>query len=254
MKTVFITGASSGIGFACAEVFAREKYNLLLASRRIDRLHAMANDLQGKYGVKIHAVGLDVKDKSLVAKTWDELPDAWKEVDVLINNAGLSQGLDPIQNGDVEDWDRMIDTNIKGLLYVTRIVASVMQERESGHIINVGSIAGKEVYPNGNVYCATKHAVDALTKAMRIDLLPYNVKVTSVNPGAVETEFSIVRFKGDAERAKKVYEGFIPLKAEDVAEAIWFTASRPAHVNVNDLLLMPTAQASSTLFYKKGKS
>ncbi|QNL50007.1 SDR family oxidoreductase [Olivibacter sp. SDN3] len=254
MKTVFITGASSGIGFACAEIFAREKYNLLLASRRVDRLHAMANDLQDKYGVKIHAVGLDVKDNALVEKAWNELPDAWKEVDVLINNAGLSQGLDPIHEGDIADWDRMIDTNVKGVLYITRIVAPIMKERGSGHIINVGSIAGKEVYPNGNVYCATKHAVDALTKAMRIDLLPYNIKVTSVDPGAVETEFSIVRFKGDAERARKVYEGFTPLTAEDVAEAIWFTASRPAHVNVNDLLLMPTAQASGTLFYKNSKS
>lgn len=250
MKTVFITGASSGIGYACAEVFAKEKYNLLLASRRVDRLHAMATDLQNKYGVKIHTVGLDVRDKSLVNKMWEELPAQWKNVDILINNAGLSQGLDPIHQGNTEDWDKMIDTNVKGLLYVTRLVSAVMQERKSGHIINIGSIAGKEVYPNGNVYCASKHAVDALTKAMRIDLLPYNIKVSSVDPGAVETEFSIVRFKGDQERAKKVYEGFTPLMAEDVAETIWFVASRPPHVNVNDLLLMPTAQASGTIFHK----
>lgn len=250
MKTVFITGASSGIGYACAEVFAKEKYNLLLASRRVDRLHAMATDLQNKYGVKIHTVGLDVRDKSLVNKMWEELPAQWKNVDILINNAGLSQGLDPIHQGNTEDWDKMIDTNVKGLLYVTRLVSAVMQERKSGHIINIGSIAGKEVYPNGNVYCASKHAVDALTKAMRIDLLPYNIKVSSVDPGAVETEFSIVRFKGDQERAKKVYEGFTPLTAEDVAETIWFVASRPPHVNVNDLLLMPTAQASGTIFHK----
>ncbi|WP_134088372.1 SDR family oxidoreductase [Olivibacter sp. XZL3] len=251
MKTVFITGASSGIGFASAEVFAREKYNLLLASRRIDRLHIMATDLQNKYGVQIHTVGMDVRDKNLVEKVWEELPDQWKDIDVLINNAGLSQGLDPIQEGNTDDWDRMIDTNVKGLLYVTRVVAPIMQARRSGHIINIGSVAGKEVYPNGNVYCSTKHAVDALTKAMRIDMLPYNIKVTSVDPGAVETEFSIVRFKGDHEKAKKVYEGFTPLSAEDVAEAIWFAASRPAHVNVNDLLLMPTAQASGTIFYKE---
>ncbi|MDM8173906.1 MAG: SDR family oxidoreductase [Pseudosphingobacterium sp.] len=251
MKTVFITGASSGIGFACAEIFAREKYNLLLASRRVDRLHAMATDLQNKYGVQIHAIGLDVRDKNLVQKVWDELPENWKVIDVLINNAGLSQGLEPIQEGNTDDWDRMIDTNLKGLLYVTRAVAPAMQERKTGHIINIGSIAGKEVYPNGNVYCSTKHAVDALTKAMRIDLLPYNIKVTSVDPGAVETEFSVVRFKGDRERAKKVYEGFTPLSAEDVAEAIWFAASRPPHVNVNDLLLMPTAQATGTLFHKE---
>lgn len=251
MKTVLITGASSGIGFASAEVFAREKYNLLLASRRIDRLHIMATDLQNKYGVQIHTVGMDVRDKNLVEKVWEELPDQWKNIDVLINNAGLSQGLDPVQEGNTDDWDRMIDTNVKGLLYVTRVVAPIMQARRSGHIINIGSIAGKEVYPNGNVYCSTKHAVDALTKAMRIDMLPFNIKVTSVDPGAVETEFSIVRFKGDHEKAKKVYEGFTPLAAEDVAEAIWFVASRPPHVNVNDLLLMPTAQASATVFYKE---
>jgi len=252
MKTVFITGASSGIGYACAEVFAREKYNLLLASRRIDRLHVMATDLQNKYGVQIHAVGLDVRDHDLVQRVWNELPEQWQNIDILINNAGLSQGLDPIQQGNIADWDRMIDTNIKGLLYVSRVVAPIMQQRRSGHIINIGSIAGKEVYPNGNVYCATKHAVDALTKAMRIDLLPYHVKVSSVDPGAVETEFSIVRFKGDFERAKKVYEGFTPLTAADVAETIWFVASRPPHVNVNDILLMPTAQASGTIFNKEG--
>lgn len=249
-KTVFITGASSGIGFACAEVFAREKYNLLLASRRVDRLHAMANDLQQKYGVRIHVIGLDVQDRQLFDKTWNELPEEWKDIDVLVNNAGLSQGLEPIQDGDVEDWDRMIDTNVKGLLYVSRKVLPEMIAKEKGQIINIGSIAGKEVYPNGNVYCATKHAVDALTKAMRIDLLPHKIKVSSVDPGAVETEFSIVRFKGDAEKAKKVYNGFTPLSAIDVAEAIWFVASRPTHVNVNDLILMPTAQASSTVFHK----
>jgi 3-hydroxy acid dehydrogenase / malonic semialdehyde reductase len=251
MRTVFITGASSGIGYACAEIFAKQKFNLLLASRRVDRLHEIATDLQNKYGIQIHAIGLDVRDKTLIQKVWDELPDGWKNIDVLINNAGLSRGLDPIEQGDTEDWDSMIDTNVKGLLYVTRLVAPIMKEKRQGHIINIGSIAGKEVYPNGNVYCATKHAVDALTKAMRIDLLPYNIKVTSVDPGAVETEFSIVRFKGDSERAKKVYEGFTPLTAEDVAEAIWFAASRPPHVNVNDLLLMPTAQATGTLFHKQ---
>lgn len=250
-KKVFITGASSGIGLACADVFAAEKYDLLLASRRIDKLHAIAADLQLKHGVQIHVVGLDVQDKQMVASVWDELPAPWKEIDVLINNAGLSQGLDPIADGDTDDWDRMIDTNVKGLLYVTRQVVTQMKLRKSGHIINLGSIAGKEVYPNGNVYCASKHAVDALSKAMRIDLLPYQIKVTCVAPGAVETEFSIVRFKGDEDRAKKVYLGFEPLSATDVAEAIWFAASRPAHVNVNDLLLMPTAQANSTLFHKE---
>ncbi len=247
-KTVFITGASSGIGYACAAVFAREGYNLLLASRRVDRLHKMATELQQLYGVRIHTVGLDVQDEHILEQAWDALPDEWKEIDVLINNAGLSQGLDPIQQGNTSDWNRMIDTNVKGLLYVSRKVLPEMVKRKKGHIINIGSIAGKEVYPNGNVYCATKHAVDALTKAMRIDLLADGIKVSSVDPGAVETEFSIVRFKGDLERAKKVYEGFTPLSAEDVAEAVWFVASRPAHVNVDDLLLMPTAQASGTQF------
>ncbi|WP_028297567.1 SDR family NAD(P)-dependent oxidoreductase [Olivibacter sitiensis] len=250
-KKVFITGASSGIGLACADVFAREGYDLLLASRRIDKLHAIATDIQVQYGVQVQVIGLDVQDKQMVSKVWDELPESWREIDILINNAGLSQGLEPIQDGDTDDWDRMIDTNVKGLLYVTRKVAPHMQARNGGHIINIGSIAGKEVYPNGNVYCASKHAVDALSKAMRIDLLPYNVKVTCVAPGAVETEFSIVRFKGNVDKAKQVYTGFEPLYAIDVAEAIWFAASRPAHVNVNDLLLMPTAQANSTTFSKK---
>lgn len=249
-KKVFITGASSGIGFSCAEVFAREKFDLLLASRRVDRLHAMATDIQTRHGVQIHVIGLDVQDKQLVNKAWEELPEEWKEIDVLINNAGLSQGLDPIQDGDTDDWDRMIDTNVKGLLYVTKLVVPQMKERRTGHIINMGSIAGEEVYPNGNVYCASKHAVHALSKAMRIDLLPYNVKVTNIAPGAVETEFSIVRFKGNEDRASQVYRGFVPLKPEDVAETIWFAASRPPHVNVNDLLLMPTVQANSTLFCK----
>ncbi|HEY0898347.1 MAG TPA: SDR family NAD(P)-dependent oxidoreductase, partial [Sphingobacteriaceae bacterium] len=182
---------------------------------------------------------------------FDALPQEWKSVDVLINNAGLSQGLDPIHQGDPGDWDTMIDTNIKGLLYVTKVVSNWMVTRQSGHIINIGSIAGKETYANGNVYCATKHAVDSLNKAMRIDLLPHHIKVTGIHPGAVETEFSEVRFKGDKERAAKVYEGFDPLLAADVADAIWYVVSRPAHVNINDMIIMPSAQASTGHLLRK---
>jgi 3-hydroxy acid dehydrogenase/malonic semialdehyde reductase len=187
-----------------------------------------------------------VRDKENINYVLETLPTAWKNVDVLINNAGLSQGLDPIDKGDTNDWDVMIDTNVKGLLYVSKVVSNWMIAQKKGHIINIGSIAGKEVYANGNVYCATKHAVDALNKGMRIDLLPYGIKVTAINPGMVETEFSLVRFKGDEGRAKKVYDGFEPLIAQDIAEAIWFVVSRPAHVNINDMLIMPTAQATAT--------
>src|SRR5690606_3715674 len=199
------------------------------------------------FGTKVHLLALDVRDADEVFTAFNNLPEQWKQVDVLINNAGLSQGLDPIQTGDIGDWDRMIDTNVKGLLYVTRAVVPGMVARQTGHIINLGSIAGKEVYPNGNVYCATKHAVDALTKGMRIDLLADHIKVTAIHPGMVETEFSKVRFKGDEERAAAVYDGIEPLLAEDIAEAAWFVASRPKHVNINDMLIMPTMQANGTL-------
>jgi len=249
-KIAFITGASAGIGEACARVFAREGYSLLLAARRINRLESLAIALE-EYGVDTHLLALDVRDASEVFSAFSNLPSEWQQVDVLVNNAGLSQGLDPVQAGDIGDWDRMIDTNIKGLLYVTRAVAPIMVARQSGHIINIGSIAGKEVYPNGNVYCATKHAVDALTKGMRIDLLEKGVKVTAIHPGMVETEFSEVRFKGDKERAAKVYEDMEPLIAEDIAEAVWFAASRPKHVNINDMLIMPTAQASASIVARK---
>jgi len=253
-KIAFITGASSGIGQACAQVFAREGYDLLLAARRVNRLEALAEKLNAKFNVDIHLLSLDVRDAEAVFSSFSNLPGNWQQVDVLINNAGLSQGLDPIHEGDTGDWDRMIDTNIKGLLYVTRAVAPIMAPRRSGHIINIGSIAGKEVYPNGNVYCATKHAVDALTKGMRIDLVDKQIKVTSIHPGMVETEFSEVRFKGDKERAAKVYADFEPLVAEDIAEAVWFAASRPAHVNINDLVIMPTAQANATTTYRNASA
>jgi 3-hydroxy acid dehydrogenase/malonic semialdehyde reductase len=250
-KIALITGATSGIGEACAHLFAREHYNLILTGRRIDRLEKLAEELNTKYNIEVAVSSFDVRDREQVVDNLGKLPDNWKKVDVLINNAGLSQGLDPIHNGSFDDWDTMIDTNIKGLLYVSKVVSSWMITNKGGHIVNLGSVAGKEVYPNGNVYCATKHAVDALSKAMRIDLLPYGIKVTGVHPGAVETEFSEVRFKGDKERAKKVYDGFEPLIAADIAETIWFAVSRPSHVNINELVVMPTAQASAAIIARK---
>jgi len=245
-KIALITGATSGIGEACAHIFAQHGYNLVLLARRADRLTKIAHHLEDKYAISIKKVIADVRQKENLSEKLQELPVEWKRIDVLINNAGLSQGLDPIDKGNTDDWDNMIDTNIKGLLYVTKIVSNWMIPQESGHIINIGSIAGKEVYPNGNVYCASKHAVDALNKGMRIDLLPYGIKVTAINPGMVETEFSLVRFKGDEERAKKVYEGLEPLLADDIADAIWYVVSRPKHVNINDMLIMPSAQATAT--------
>lgn len=250
-KIALITGATAGIGEACAHVFAREGYNLILTGRRLDRLEKLAAHLNDKYNVEIAVSSFDVSNREQVIENLEGLPGQWKKVDVLINNAGLSQGLDPIQKGSYDDWETMIDTNVKGLLYVSRVVSNWMINNGYGHIINLGSIAGKEVYANGNVYCATKHAVDALNKGMRIDLLPHGIKVTAVHPGAVETEFSEVRFKGDKERAKKVYEGFEPLAAADIAETIWFVASRPAHVNINDLVIMPTAQATAGTIFRK---
>jgi 3-hydroxy acid dehydrogenase/malonic semialdehyde reductase len=250
-KIVLITGATSGIGEACAHVFAREKYDLILTGRRLDRLEKLAAELYKKYNVEVAIGNFDVRDRDQVVNNLEKLPSEWKKVDVLINNAGLSQGLDPIQNGSFIDWDTMIDTNIKGLLYVSKVVANWMINNGFGHIINLGSIAGKEVYANGNVYSATKFAVDSLTKGMRIDLLPYGIKVSAVQPGAVETEFSEVRFKGDKERAKKVYEGFEPLNANDIAETIWFVASRPNNVNINDIVVMPTAQAGAANIFRK---
>jgi 3-hydroxy acid dehydrogenase/malonic semialdehyde reductase len=249
-KTVLITGASSGIGEACAHVFARENYRLILSARRNDRLLALAETLKSTYQSEVLCLNFDVKNKSEVENQLSNLDKHWKDIDVLINNAGLSLGLEPFFDGNTDDWENMMDTNVKGLLYVSKVVANNMIVQKTGHIINIGSIAGKESYPNGNVYCATKAAVDSLTKSMRMDLLPHGIKVTAIHPGAVETEFSIVRFKGDVQRAKNVYNGFEPLHPEDVAEVICFAASRPAHVNINDLLLMPTAQASASLIHR----
>ena len=243
-KIALITGATSGIGEACAKLFASQGYNLILTGRRTEKLEQLQIELS-KLSVIIKILTLDVRHKAEVESQLEGLSDEWKSVDVLINNAGLSLGMEPVNEGSTNDLDIMIDTNIKGLLYVTKVVSNWMIKHQRGHIVNLGSIAGKETYANGNVYCATKHAVDSLNKAMRIDLLPYGIKVTGIHPGAVETEFSKVRFKGDEERASNVYKGFTPLSAQDIAETIWFTVSRPAHVNINDLVIMPTAQASS---------
>lgn len=249
-KTALITGATSGIGEACATLFAREGYQLIIVGRRAERLQQLTDQLKQAYNVQILSIEADVRDKVALQEKFESIPAEWKKVDVLVNNAGLSQGLDPIQNGSTDDWDTMIDTNVKGLLYVSKIVSNWMIQNKKGHIINIGSIAGKEVYPNGNVYCASKHAVDALNKGIRIDLLPHGIKVTAINPGMVETEFSLVRFKGDADRAKAVYQGLEPLVAADIADAIWFVVSRPAHVNINDMIIMPTAQATGTITHK----
>lgn len=250
-KIALITGATSGIGKACAELFAAQGYQLILLGRREGLLAEVAKSLEDKYAIEVKRITVDVRDREDLSYRLEILPVSWKKVNVLINNAGLSQGLDPIDKGSIEDWDTMIDTNVKGLLYITRIVSPWMVAQKSGHIINIGSIAGLEVYPNGNVYCATKHAVDALNQGMRIDLLPHGIKVTAINPGMVETEFSKVRFKGDEGRAKKVYDGLEPLLANDIADAIWFAVSRPAHVNINDMLIMPAAQATATIIDRK---
>lgn len=249
-KIVLITGATSGIGAACAHLFAAQGYHLILVARRENLLSDISKQLTDKFAVEVKTIVADVRDQEDLSYKLEGLPANLKKVSVLINNAGLSQGLDPIDKGSIADWDTMIDTNVKGLLYVTKIVSNWMISQKAGHIINIGSIAGQEVYPNGNVYCATKHAVDALNKGMRIDLLPHGIKVTAINPGMVETEFSVVRFKGDEGRAKKVYDGFEPLIANDIAEAIWFAVSRPPHVNINDMLIMPTAQAAATIINK----
>src|SRR5476651_1660339 len=250
-KIALITGATAGIGEATAHIFARERYNLILTGRRLGRLEKLAAHINKEYNVEVAICAFDVRDRAEVIANLENLPALWKKINVLVNNAGLSQGFDPIQKGSYDDWETMIDTNIKGLLYVSKVVSNWMIDNGKGHIINLGSIAGKEVYPNGNVYCATKHAVDALNKGMRADLLQYGIRVTAVHPGAVETEFSEVRFKGDKDRAKKVYDGFEPLVAADIAETLWFAVSRPAHVNINELVVMPTAQASAAIIARK---
>ena len=242
-RIAFITGATAGIGSATAEILAQNGFNLILSGRREARLLELKKKLEDESDSKVHILVFDIRERKACEAAFQSLPDAWKDIDLLINNAGLAAGLAPINEGDIDDWECMIDTNIKGLLYLTRLVSPRMVQRRCGHIINLSSIAGREAYASGNVYCASKHAVQALTEGMRIDLVQYGIKVSSVAPGAVETEFSEVRFKGDHEKAQAVYEGYSPLKAEDIAETILFMVTRPAHVNIDDVLIMPTAQA-----------
>lgn len=247
-RIALITGATSGIGLATAHELAKHDFKLILCGRRKERLlreQALLNKL-----TEVEILCFDIRDQHAVEKAFNALPQPWQKVDVLINNAGNAHGLDPIQKGDVRDWDAMIDINVKGLLYITKMVIPGMVERQSGHIVNLGSIAGKEVYPNGNVYSASKFAVDALTKGMRMDLNAHGIKVTAIHPGLVETEFSLVRFKGDEERASSVYKGFKPLSAQDIAEVIWYVLQQPEHVVLADITIFPTAQASSTMVKK----
>lgn len=249
-KIALITGATAGIGRAVALRLAACKYDVIITGRRQERLTELKEEIEKTHKVMVKDLCFDVTKYSEVEKVLGHLSDSWKNIDVLVNNAGLAVGLSPIHEGDIEDWERMIDTNIKGLLYVTRTITPGMVARKSGHIFNLSSIAGKHVYPNGNVYCATKHAVTALNQAMRLDLLPYGIRVTLICPGAANTEFSNVRFKGDQARADKVYEGFEALTADDIANAIAFAATQPAHVNIQDMLVMPTAQADGNTIYK----
>jgi len=248
-KIALITGASSGIGKATAKIFAKNGIDLILCGRRQNRLDELEKELNSL--CKIHTLNFDVRDKVAVFSKIKELPEAFSDIDFLINNAGNAHGLDTFQDGKIEDWEAMIDINVKGLLYVSKAILPKMLEREKGHIINIGSTAGKEVYPKGNVYCASKYAVDAINQGMRIDLNGKGIKVGAINPGMVATEFSEVRFKGDTEKASKVYQGFTPLQANDIAEIIWFTVTRPAHVNIADLTVMALDQASSTIVNKK---
>jgi 3-hydroxy acid dehydrogenase / malonic semialdehyde reductase len=250
-KIVFITGASSGIGKACAEAFAAKGSNLILCARRVDRLNELKKSLVKKHMVKIIISKLDVRHLNDVKKVINSLPKEWRQIDILINNAGLARGLNKFHEADITHWEEMIDTNVKGLLYVTRIILPIMVERKSGHVINIGSIAGHEVYTMGNVYCASKFAVRALTKSIRADILDKNIKVTSIDPGLVLTEFAKVRFSGDENRAQKVYDGVTPLSPKDVADAVIFSASRPDNVNINEIILTPVCQASTTQIFRK---
>jgi len=250
-KIILITGASSGIGAACARIFADAGAKLILAARRWERLQELGDTLKKEFGVEIHLLQLDVRDRSAVESAISSLPPAWSDIDILINNAGLSRGLDKLHEGDFQDWDEMIDTNIKGLLYLTRYVVPGMVKRDRGHIVNLGSIAGHQTYPGGNVYCATKAAVKAISEGLKQDLLGTPVRVTSIDPGMVETEFSNVRFHGDTARADKVYQGVTPLTPDDVADVIFFCVTRSPHVNINELILMPVDQASATLVHRQ---
>lgn len=248
---ILITGATSGFGEAAAHKFAAMHWDLIITGRRTERLEALEKELKDSNGTDVLTLNFDVRDLEAVKKSIASLSGKWRNIDVLLNNAGLAAGREPIQEGQYDDWEQMIDTNVKGLLYMIREVSPIMVERRSGHIINVASLAGWETYGGGNVYCGTKHAVRAITRSARIDLLPHRVKVSVISPGAAETEFSLVRFKGDAAKAESVYEGYQPLKAEDVAESIYFIASQPKHVNIEEILILPTAQATPTITYKE---
>ncbi|MEI6061562.1 MAG: SDR family NAD(P)-dependent oxidoreductase, partial [Bacteroidota bacterium] len=240
----------SGFGKACANAFAADHHRLILTGRRMDRLNDDAALLREKYGIEVMVLNFDVRDRDAVKQAIESIPAGWRNIDILVNNAGLAAGSDPIQDGNMDDWEAMIDTNVKGLLFVTKNVYPLLLQSKCPHIVNIGSIAGKEVYAKGNVYCATKFAVDALTRGMRIDMLSHGIKVSQVAPGAAETEFSLVRFKGDQATADNVYKGFSPLQAEDIAGAVIWITGLPAHVNINDLVIMPTAQASPAYWHK----
>ena len=248
-KIILITGASSGFGKATATKFAAGGWNLILTARRKEKLAELAKALEANYGIKTLCLTFDIQDKKAVFENLQNLPTEWQAINILLNNAGLALGRDSFENANLEDWETMIDTNVKGLLYASKAVLPMLI-KEKGHIINIGSTAGKEVYKDGNVYCASKHAVDAISKAQRIDLLPYQIKVTAIHPGAADTEFSVVRFKGDAEKANAVYNGYTPLKAEDIADTVWYVANTPAHVCINDLVITCTAQANSIYLQK----
>jgi NADP-dependent 3-hydroxy acid dehydrogenase YdfG len=248
-KIILITGASSGFGKATATKFAAGGWNVILTGRRKEKLEALAKALEANYGIKTLCLNFDVQDKKAVFDNLQNLPTEWQAINILVNNAGLALGRDSFENANLEDWETMIDTNVKGLLYASKAVLPMLI-KEKGHIINIGSTAGKEVYKDGNVYCASKHAVDAISKAQRIDLLPFQIKVTAIHPGAADTEFSVVRFKGDAEKANAVYTGYTPLMAEDIADTVWYVANTPAHVCINDLVITCVAQANSMYLQK----
>ncbi|MBD1895323.1 SDR family oxidoreductase [Coleofasciculus sp. FACHB-129] len=250
-KIVVITGASSGIGAACAKMFAQAGAKLILVARRQERLQELADELSKEFSCQLHLLAVDVRDRASVESAFSSLPDAWAEVDILINNAGLSRGLNKLHEGSIQDWEEMIDTNIKGLLYCTRYLVPGMVNRGKGHVVNLGSIAGHQTYPGGNVYCASKAAVKSISEGLKQDLLGTPVRVTSVDPGLVETEFSQVRFHGDSDRAQKVYQGLTPLTPEDIADVIFFCVTRPAHVNISELLLVPTDQATATQVHRR---
>lgn len=250
-KTVFITGASAGIGKACAYAFAKEGANIIIGARRVERLEKIKKEIEDKYSVKVLAIKFDVANREEVVKSIAGLNDDWKNIDILVNNAGLGRGLNKLYEDNPEGWDEMIDTNVKGLLIVTKEVVKGMIERKDGHVINIGSIAGHQAYPGGSVYCATKHAVRAITESLRMETLEHKIRVSTVDPGMVETEFSDVRFYGDKEKAKNVYKGLKPLTGDDIAETVLFCATRPKHVNINEIIVMPSAQATAMIAHRE---